>query len=91
MTDVGTVSASDSGTGLRSLDVSVTSNDPSTLPVDIVISGSGTTPRSVQLRAKRAGNAQGRTYTVRVEAADQAGNVAVSSVPCVVPHDQGAK
>jgi hypothetical protein len=89
---VGSASASDSGTGLASLTVTATSNDPSTLPTDIAISGTGIQPRTVQLAAKRPGTLQeGRVYTLTFVATDNAGNVFESIRRCVVPHDKSSK
>ena len=47
-----------------------------------------TGPLTVELRAKRDAQDQGRVYTVWVEAIDAAGNRSVSSVDVLVPHDQ---
>jgi hypothetical protein len=41
----------------------------------------------VQLRAERAGNGKGRTYTITVTCTDEAGNVSKKSVNVFVPHD----
>lgn len=87
--NVGTVAASDSGTGLASLDVTVTSNDSATSPSDIVIQGSGTAPRTIQLAAKRSGFLPaGRVYTITTVARDQTGNESRSETACTVPHDR---
>ena len=43
----------------------------------------------VDLRADRDPQGDGRTYTIHVEAIDDAGNRSVSSVDVFVPHDQG--
>jgi hypothetical protein len=51
---------------------------------DIVISGG-----NVEVRAERSGSGNGRVYTVDATATDLAGNVAIASGSCVVPHDQG--
>jgi len=44
---------------------------------------------SLDLRAERSGKGNGRTYTVTVESADEAGNKTTSQVTVVVPHDNG--
>jgi hypothetical protein len=69
--------------------VSVTSNEPtdgtgdgSTAP-DWEITG----PLTVNLRAERAGNRHGRTYTVTVRCTDGSGNSSMRSVPVNVAHD----
>jgi len=43
----------------------------------------------VSLRAERAGNGNGRTYTISATATDAAGNTASATGTCVVPHDRG--
>lgn len=50
-----------------------------------------TAPLTVQLRAKRNGNGDGRVYTIHVEAIDSAGNRTTGTVTVTVPHDQGNK
>jgi hypothetical protein len=53
---------------------------------DWVISGD----HEVRLRAERAGNGNGRIYTITVQATDAEGNVSgPSTVTVKVPHDQG--
>jgi len=42
----------------------------------------------IYLRAERAGNSAGRTYTIVVKATDEAGNVARAEAMVLVPHDQ---
>ena len=61
----------------------VTSNEQ--INGDFAITGALT----LQLRAERDGNNQGRTYTIWVEAVDDAGNRGIGSVTVTVPHDQG--
>lgn len=48
-----------------------------------------TAPLTVQLRAERDPQGEGRVYTVHVEAIDDAGNRSTSTVQVTVPHDQG--
>jgi probable HAF family extracellular repeat protein len=43
---------------------------------------------SVDLRAKRTGSGAGRTYTIEIVCADEAGNTADAQVRVHVPHDQ---
>ncbi|HYF49727.1 MAG TPA: hypothetical protein VEJ63_09995 [Planctomycetota bacterium] len=40
------------------------------------------------VRAERAGPGDGRTYTIKVECTDAAGNVATGEVTVIVPHDK---
>jgi hypothetical protein len=92
MVAVGSVTASDSGSGLASLDVTASSNDPSTLPNDIVITSDGPQRKSIQLAAKRSGGLkEGRIYTLGIVASDSAGNVYRSNRQCTVNHDQSSK
>jgi len=70
--------------------VSVSSNEPvdgvadgATSP-DWVITG----PLTLDLRAERAGNGSGRTYTITVECTDGSGNSSTKSVPVTVAHDR---
>ena len=44
---------------------------------------------SLYLQAARFGNGNGRTYTVTIEATDEAGNTSIGCVTIVVPHDRG--
>lgn len=46
-------------------------------------------PLRVLLRAERAGNGDGRVYTITVEVRDGADNAATESVEVFVPHDRG--
>jgi hypothetical protein len=90
---VATLSASDGLSGLAagSPTVAAVSSEPvvgpgdATAP-DIVISGD-----TVQLRAERAGNGTGRTYTLTARATDLAGNEVTTSGTCTVPHDRGKR
>jgi hypothetical protein len=43
----------------------------------------------VQLRAERAGNGGGRTYTITITSTDVSGNSSTQDVTLVVPHDRG--
>jgi hypothetical protein len=44
---------------------------------------------TLNLRAERAGNGNGRIYTVRVNCSDGSGNASTDTVEVAVPHDQG--
>ena len=92
LVEVARLKANDALSGLspESLSVNGTSNEPDdglgdgdSAP-DIVINGD-----SVQLRAERSGTGNGRVYTITASATDQAGNSAMTTVTCTVPHDQG--
>jgi PKD repeat protein len=50
-----------------------------------------TGPRSVKLRAERAGPASSRIYMVWVACTDSSGHVTTDSTAVTVPHDQGKK
>jgi hypothetical protein len=93
MVNVPSVSASDVGSGLMSLTVTATSNEPDTgdgdTANDIAITGSGLGPYGVQLRAERGGLLVDRVYAITIAATDMAGLTTSSSVSCTVPHDQG--
>jgi uncharacterized repeat protein (TIGR01451 family) len=73
--------------------LSVTSNEP------VLGHGSGhTTPdwivlddHHVLLRAERAGNGNGRIYTVTIACVDSGGNSSTDSVTVTVPHDRGRR
>jgi hypothetical protein len=92
LVEVARLKANDALSGLspESLYVYGTSNEPedgrgyrNSTP-DIVVSGG-----RVQLRAERSGTGNGRVYTITASATDQAGNSAMTTVTCTVPHDQG--
>lgn len=90
LVQVATVSSTDALSGLSSFSVTGVSNEPSgPNDPDIVISGTGTQPRVVQLRADRLGTGTGRVYTITATSTDIAGNSNTSIATCVVPHDQG--
>lgn len=46
---------------------------------------------TVQLRAERSGNGDGRIYTITVEATDESGNTATDTVEVTVAHSKGKK
>jgi uncharacterized repeat protein (TIGR01451 family) len=47
--------------------------------------------RSVDLRAERDGNKNGRVYTIYMRVKDSAGNVGETTIKVTVPHSQGPK
>ncbi len=86
---VATISAADLLSGLASFSVTGTSNEPQNPnDPDIIITGTGLEPRTVQLRADRLGTGSGRVYTLTTAATDAAGNVVNITSTCTVPHDQ---
>jgi hypothetical protein len=60
----------------------VSSNEPGT-GTDWQVTG----PLTLELRAERAGNADGRIYTITVESRDASGNATTHTVTVTVPHD----
>lgn len=89
MITVAAASASAGMAGLASFEVTGASNEPPNPGPDIVITGTGLLPRTVQLRADRLGNGSGRTYTITATAINGAGVIVNSTTTCIVPHDQG--
>jgi hypothetical protein len=86
---VATISATDALSGVASFNVTGMSNEPmDPNDADILISGTGLGPRTVQLRADRLGAGSGRVYTVISTATDAAGNTVNAISTCTVPHDQ---
>ncbi len=71
--------------------VSVASNEPANgsgdgnTPVDWELTGALT----LNLRAERSGNGNGRVYTIIVECVDDSGNASTAEVKVTVAHDQG--
>ena len=84
---VATVTATDSLSGVSSLTVTATSNQPDSgtsnkdVPGDIVINGG-----TVFLRAERAPSGEDRIYTIKATASDVAGNTTTATATCTVPH-----
>jgi hypothetical protein len=77
----------------NSCTLGVTSNEPingtgdgNTSPDWIILDA-----HHVQLRAERAGNGNGRIYTIGITCIDTGGNSSHQSVAVSVPHDQGRK
>ena len=89
MIQVGTISASAGFAGLSSFNVTAFSNELANPGPDIVITGTGLQPRTVQLRAERLGTGNGRVYTIIATAANGAGVTRTSTATCTVVHDQG--
>jgi hypothetical protein len=87
MVQVAVVTASDSLSGVSSLAVTASSNEPDSgtgpddLPGDIVIIGN-----TVQLRAERSPSGTGRVYTIVSTAQDSAGNTTTMTTTCSVPN-----
>lgn len=84
-----TIGASAGISGVTSFNATATSNEPADPGPDIVITGSGLQPRVVQLRAQRAGNGNGRIYTIVATTGNGAGATVRATSTCTVPHDQG--
>jgi len=75
--------------GLAFFAVNATSSEPSDPnEPDVLITGSGLDPRTVQVRAERLGSGNGRVYTITATATSLAGNTTSSTGVCTVPHDQ---
>ena len=90
MVQVAAISATGGASPLAAFNVVVTSSEAAWPgESDISVTGSGTAPRIVSLRAERDGAGAGRTYTISANAADMAGNSASASATCRVPHDEG--
>jgi hypothetical protein len=77
----------------NSCTLDVTSNEPingagdgDTAPDWIILDA-----HHVQLRAERAGNGNGRIYTITITCIDSGGNSSSQSVEVSVPHDQGRR
>jgi hypothetical protein len=82
---VAVVSASDGVSGVASLNVSATSNEPSDPNVpDYVVTPDGTGGFTVALRAARRDGGSGRLYTLTATATDLADNVRTTTATCVV-------
>ena len=73
--------------------ISATSSEPDNglgdgdTAVDTAITGLMT----INLRAERSGKGNGRTYTIKVEAKDAAGNATTRTVTVSVPKSQGGR
>jgi hypothetical protein len=83
---IATVSGADALSGLASLNVSVTSSqtsDDANEP-DLVVTGSGLQPRTIQIRAKIRNGAASRTFTINSTAIDAAGNPVNANSTCTI-------
>ena len=86
LVQVATVTATDSLSGVSSLVVTASSNEPDSgvgggdVPGDIIISGG-----TVQLRAERSPSGKGRVYTITATALDVVGNTTTATATCSVP------
>jgi hypothetical protein len=86
LVQVASITASDSLSGLASLNVTASSNEPDSgtgggdVAGDIVINGG-----TVLLRAERSPSGKGRVYTIVATATDVAGNSTTASATCSVP------
>jgi hypothetical protein len=90
MVVVATISVVDGVSPVTSFSVTAASSEaPMTAgQVDTLVSGAGTDPRTVSLRAERRGTTASRVYTITASATDAAGNIANAVGTCTVPHDQ---
>jgi hypothetical protein len=80
MVRIADVTATDGLSGLATLTVDATADEPAA--DDILVEGA-----SVEVRAVRDDSGDGRIYTVTALATDLAGNETVDSGSCTVPHD----
>jgi hypothetical protein len=86
MVQVASVTADDSLSGVASLNVTASSNEPDSetgggdVPGDIEIDGG-----TVLLRAERTPSGKGRIYTIVATAKDVAGNTSTATATCSVP------
>lgn len=88
MAQVATIGATDNGSGVASLDVTVISNETSRTSF-YTVTGNADGSKTVHLLADRNGSGKGRQYTITATAKDVAGNVSKDTAVCTVPHDQG--
>jgi hypothetical protein len=90
LVQVASVTTTDSLSGLASLNVTATSNEPDSktgggdVPGDIVINGG-----DVFLRAERSPSGKGRIYTVVATAKDVLDNTTTVTGTCTVPNNLG--
>ena len=86
---VAVVSAADALSGVASLQVTATSNEPSDpSDPDVVVTPDGSGGFVVELRAERLGSGSGRLYTLTATATDRADNAQTVTATCAVPHDR---
>jgi len=92
MHQVAVVRAADALSGVASLHVTVTSNEPSNpTDPDFVVTPDDSGGFAVNLRAERLGDGPGRLYTITATATDLAKNVRMMTATCAVPHDQRSR
>jgi hypothetical protein len=92
MRQVAVVSAGDALSGVATLQVTATSNEPSDpADPDAVVKPDGSGGFVVELRADRLGSGSGRVYTLTATSTDLADNVRTVTATCTVPHDQGKR
>lgn len=84
LVEVAAISASDLVSGPASFSVTVDSNEPASPGPDFVIIGTELQSRTVQLRAERLGNGNGRVYRIAATAIDVAGNSVNATALCTV-------
>ena len=91
VTIVGTITDSGSGVNASTATYAVTDEYRSVQPSGSITLGSnGSYSFTISLQASRNGNDKdGRQYTIRVNAQDNAGNKGSVSTFVTVPHDQG--
>jgi hypothetical protein len=86
LVQVASVAAEDGLSGLASLDITASSNEPDSgtgggdVPQDIVINGG-----AVLLRAERSPSGNGRVYTIAATGKDAAGTTTTVTATCSVP------
>jgi len=86
---VAVVSATDTLSGVASLQVAATSSEPSDPnDPDVVVTPDGSGGFVVKLRAERLGSGSGRLYTLTATARDSADNVRTATATCAVAHDR---
>jgi uncharacterized repeat protein (TIGR03803 family) len=66
--------------------IAVTSNEPTDNDVDLQITG----PLTLNLRAERDGNGNGRIYTITIQTSDASGNKTTGTTQVIVPKDPDA-
>ena len=89
MVDLGKIGATDAESGLATLNVSITSSDPSVDSSDYLATANSDGSWSVSVRAERSAPEFDRVYRIAIQATDRAGNAVATSKSCIVPRDQG--
>jgi hypothetical protein len=88
LVDLGKIDATDSDSGLATLNVAVTSSDPSVDSSDYLATANQDGSWSLSVRAERSAPNLERVYRIAIHATDRAGNAASTTKSCVVPRDQ---